>query len=290
MLSKKTTGVIAILGASIMWALEPIFAKLSFQSTDFYNTFGTRVIFCILIITIYVFLTNPKNLSVKNKELKWLIYLSITATLFADFVYTYALTKVMVINAVLIGHIQPIFIVILGFFILKSDRLTKFDYLGILFMIFAGIFVSTKTLDNLRALNLGTFGDLLVLLATFAWATTAITTRKYLKELPAQVIAFYRFLFAGIIFFLYLTLTQGLKIKNIYQVLLGFVIGIGTILYYEGLKRIKAAQVASLELSTPFFATLLGYIVLKESITTLQFFGLLFLVFGICFISKKEEL
>jgi drug/metabolite transporter (DMT)-like permease len=288
--SKKTTGVIAILGASIMWALEPIFAKLSFQSTDFYNTFGTRVIFCILIITIYVFLTNPKNLSVKNKELKWLIYLSITATLFADFVYTYALTKVMVINAVLIGHIQPIFIVILGFFILKSDRLTKFDYLGILFMIFAGIFVSTKTLDNLRALNLGTFGDLLVLLATFAWATTAITTRKYLKELPAQVIAFYRFLFAGIIFFLYLTLTQGLKIKNIYQVLLGFVIGIGTILYYEGLKRIKAAQVASLELSTPFFATLLGYIVLKESITTLQFFGLLFLVFGICFISKKEEL
>ncbi len=287
--SNKTIGVTAILGASIMWALEPIFAKLSFQSTDFYNTFATRILFCLLIITIYVILTNPKNLVVKKKELRWLIYLSITATLFADFVYTYALTKVMVVNAVLIGHIQPIFIVILGYFILKSDRLTKFDYLGILFMIFAGIFVSTKTLDNLKSLKFGTFGDLLVLLATFAWATTAITTRKYLKEFPAQVIAFYRFLFAGIIFFVYLMMTHGIKITNLYQVLLGFVIGIGTILYYEGLRRIKAAQVAALELSTPFFATLLGYVVLKEFITVLQLFGLLFLIIGIYLISKKER-
>ncbi len=279
----------AILGASVMWALEPIFAKLSFQTTDVLNTFATRILFCLIIITIYVFLKNPKELKVKAKEFKWLIYLSIVATLFADFIYTYAFTKVMVINAVLIGHIQPIFIIILGYFFLKSDKLTKFDYLGILFMIFAGIFVSAKTVDNLKNLRFGTLGDILVLLATFAWATTAITTRKYLRELPAQVIAFYRFIFAGIIFFVYLLLTHGIKIANIYQVLLGFVIGVGTILYYEGLKRIKAAQVSALELSTPFFATFLGYVILKEFITIMQFLGLLFLMVGIYFISRKEK-
>ncbi len=288
--SNKTIGVIAVLGASMMWALEPILAKLSFQSTDVLNTFATRILFCLIIITIYALAKNPRELRVKPKEFKWLIYLSLVATLFADFIYTYAFTRVMVINAVLIGHIQPIFIVVLGYFFLKSDRLTKFDYLGILFMIFAGILVSTKTIENLRNLRFATFGDLLVLFATFAWATTAITTRKYLRELPAHVIAFYRFLFAGILFFVYLLLTLGIKITNIYQVLLGFVIGIGTILYYEGLKRIKAAQVSSLELSTPFFATFLGYIVLKEFITFLQLLGLLFLVVGIYFISKKEKI
>ncbi|MEO0156814.1 MAG: DMT family transporter [candidate division WOR-3 bacterium] len=289
MSSNKSIGVMAILGASVMWALEPIFAKLSFQTTDVLNTFATRILFCLIIITIYVFLKNPKELKVKAKEFKWLIYLSIVATLFADFIYTYAFTKVMVINAVLIGHIQPIFIIILGYFFLKSDKLTKFDYLGILFMIFAGIFVSAKTVDNLKNLRFGTLGDILVLLATFAWATTAITTRKYLRELPAQVIAFYRFIFAGIIFFVYLLLTHGIKIANIYQVLLGFVIGVGTILYYEGLKRIKAAQVSALELSTPFFATFLGYVILKEFITIMQFLGLLFLMVGIYFISRKEK-
>lgn len=290
MISNRLIGVISVLGASIMWAIEPILAKLSFQSADVLNTFATRILFCLVIITSYLLLINPKDLQIRPNEFKWLIYLSLVATLFADFLYTYALIRVMVINAVLIGHIQPVFIVILGYFFLKSDRLTKFDYLGILFMVFAGIFVTTKTIDNLRGLRLGTFGDFLVLMATLAWATTAITTRRYLKQLPAQVIAFYRFLFAGLIFFIYIFLFHGIKITNIYQVLLGFVIGIGTILYYEGLRRIKAAQVSALELSTPFFATLLGYVVLKESITLIQSLGLLFLIIGIYFISKKSKM
>ena len=37
------------------------------------------------------------------------------------------------------------------------------------------------------------------------------------------------------------------------------------------LKRIKAAQVSSLELSTPFFAAILGFFVLREFITIMQF-------------------
>ncbi|MEO0165549.1 MAG: DMT family transporter [candidate division WOR-3 bacterium] len=285
----KTVGILSVLGASIMWALEPIFAKLSFQTADVLNTFAARIFFGLTIITIYTLLKSPRTLKVGSEKIKWLIYLSLAATLFADFIYTYAFTKVMVINAVVIGHIQPIFIVILGYFFLKSDRLTKFDYLGIIFMITAGILVSTRTVENLKNLKFGTFGDLLVLSATFAWATTAITTRKYLKDLPAQVIAFYRFLFAGVGFFLYLMLNHGIKITSIYQILLGLVIGIGTILYYEGLKRIKAAQVSALELSTPFFATFLGYVILKERFTAEQFLGLLFLLAGIYFISKKEE-
>ncbi|MEO0137273.1 MAG: DMT family transporter [candidate division WOR-3 bacterium] len=287
--TRKTVGILSVLGASIMWALEPIFAKLSFQTADVLNTFAARIFFSLTIITIYTLLKSPRTLKVGSEKIKWLIYLSLAATLFADFIYTYAFTKVMVINAVVIGHIQPIFIVILGYFFLKSDRLTKFDYLGIIFMITAGILVSTRTVENLKNLKFGTFGDLLVLSATFAWATTAITTRKYLKDLPAQVIAFYRFLFAGVGFFLYLMLNHGIKITSIYQILLGLVIGIGTILYYEGLKRIKAAQVSALELSTPFFATFLGYVILKERFTAEQFLGLLFLLAGIYFISKKEE-
>ncbi len=289
MFNKKTTGILSVLGASIMWALEPIFAKLSFQTTDFFNTFATRILFCLFAITIYILLTNPRQLIVTRKQLGWLLYLSFAATLFADFIYTYALTKVMVINAVLIGHMQPIFIVVLGYFILKSDRLTKFDYLGILFMIFAGLFVTTKTMNNIKMLKFGTSGDLYVLMATIAWATTAITTRKYLKEIPAGVIAFYRFLFAGVIFFIYMIIFKTIKINNIYQVLLGFTIGIGTILYYEGLRRIKAAQVSALELSTPFFASFLGYVVLNEIITALQIIGLFLLIMGIFFLSQKEK-
>ncbi|MBA7528452.1 hypothetical protein ES705_20638 [subsurface metagenome] len=288
--NRKTLGVLSILGASIMWAIEPIFAKLSYQTTDFLNTFATRTIFCLAIISIYVFFTNKKKFIVKREYLPKLIYVSLVATLFADLMYIYALTKVSVINAVLIGHMQPIFIILIGFFVLKQDKITKFDYYGILFMILAGVLVTTKTLENLLMLKLGTIGDLYVLFATIAWATTAIVARKYLKELHAGLIAFYRFLFAGIIFIIYMIAFKGIEITSIYQVLIGIVVGIGTILYYEGIRLIKAAQVSAFELSTPFFAAILGYLILGEYITLVQFIGILFLIKGIYFLSKKENL
>ncbi|MCK4941076.1 DMT family transporter [candidate division WOR-3 bacterium] len=290
MMTKKTIGVFAVLGASMMWAIEPILAKLSYQTTDFLNTFATRSIFSLITIAVYLFFSNRKSLLVPREYIPKLIYLSLAATLFADLMYIYALTRVPVINAVLIGHMQPIFVVALGFILLKDDRITRFDYLGIVFMILAGLLVTSRTLENLVQLRIGTVGDLHVLLATVAWATTAIVARKYLKGIPAAIIAFYRFFFATIIFVSYMILTGGIEITNVYQILLGVIIGIGTILYYHGIKLIKAAQVSAIELSTPFFATILGVFVLTEYITVTQFTGILFLFGGIYFLSRKENL
>ena len=290
MMTKKTIGVFAVLGASMMWAIEPILAKLSYQTTDFLNTFATRSIFSLITIAVYLFFSNRKSLLVPREYIPKLIYLSLAATLFADLMYIYALTRVPVINAVLIGHMQPIFVVALGFILLKDDRITRFDYLGIAFMILAGLLVTSRTLENLVQLRIGTVGDLHVLLATVAWATTAIVARKYLKGIPAAIIAFYRFFFATIIFVSYMILTGGIEITNVYQILLGVIIGIGTILYYHGIKLIKAAQVSAIELSTPFFATILGVFVLTEYITVTQFTGILFLFGGIYFLSRKENL
>ena len=122
---------------------------------------------------------------------------------------------------------------------MKTDKLTAFDYIGIAFMITSGLLVTTKTLENLSTLRLGTSGDLMVLVATIAWATTTVTARRYLKGLDAGIITFYRFMFASIVLIIYLTLTSNLAVANYYQMLVGVVVGVGTILYYEGLKRIN---------------------------------------------------
>ncbi|RKX68565.1 hypothetical protein DRP53_10490 [candidate division WOR-3 bacterium] len=190
-----------------------------------------------------------------------------------------------VLNATLIGHLQPIFIIIFNASLIQADRLGRFDYLGITFMILAGLFVTTRTIDNLKLLRFGTTGDLLVLSATIAWATTALVARRYLRGLDPAIIAFYRFFFALIIFFPFLLLTNGITITNIYQILIGIVIG--TILYYLGIKWIKAAQVSALELSTPFFATVFGTIILKEYITPFQGIGIGLLFGGIYFLSRS---
>lgn len=288
-MNKKHIGVLAILFASVMWGIEPVLAKLAYRNSDFLHTSAIRAIFVTLTALVYVAITKRGNLKIKKKQLPKLIYIAIAGTLFADLMYYFALTRIPVINAVIIGHMQPIFIILIGFLILKGDKLTKFDYVGISFMIVSGILVTTRKLGNFAEMKFGTAGDLIALSATVAWATTAIAVRKYLKGMNAGVVTFYRFLFASIIFIIYLIFTSSIYIANIYQILTGIVIGIGTILYYEGLKRIKAAQVSALELTTPFFAAILGFLILGELVTKMQIVGIILLFLGIYYLSKKED-
>jgi len=272
-----------------MWAIEPILAKISYENSDFLHTSAIRAIVAALTAFLYIVLTRKSPLKVTRQQLSPLIYIAIVGTLVADFMYFFALSQVPVINAVILGHMQPIFIIAFGFFLLKSDTLTKIDYLGISLMIIAGLLVTTRTMENLFTFKFGTLGDLIVLSATIAWATSAIVMKKYLTAMNASVITFYRFFFPALIFTMYLGLTSSLIIANIYQVFIGVIIGIGTILYYEGLKRLKAAQVSGLELSTPFFAAILAGLFLNEFITSMQIIGIALLFVGVYFISKKEK-
>jgi len=285
----KHIGVIIILLASIMWAIEPILAKLSYENSDFLYTSAIRAMGAALTAIIYLALTRKSPLKVTKQQLSPLIYIALVGTLVADFIYFVALSQIPVINAVIIGHIQPIFIIAFGFFLLKTDALTRFDYLGIALMVLSAFLVTTRTMENLFALRFGTFGDLIVLVATIAWATSAIVMKKYLTMMNAGVITFYRFFFPSLIFVAYLGVTSSLFIANIYQVGIGVTIGVGTILYYEGLKRLKAAQVSGLELSTPFFAAILAFLFLKEIVTIMQIIGIALLFGGVYLISKKEE-
>jgi len=286
----KTVGLIAILLASIMWAIEPIFVKLSYVTSDFIQTNAIRSIFALLIAFIYILIKRkPKEMKISKKEVAPMIYIAIVATLFADFMYVFSLSHVSVVNAVIIGHMQPVFIVLFGIFILKSDKLTYFDYIGILMMILSGILVTTGTLENLMNFKFGTIGDLFVLSAAIAWATTAIVTRKYVKHLNTGILAFYRFSIAAVVLSIFLIINNRFFIANYYQVAVGIIIGLGTILYYESLTRIKAAQTSALELSTPVFAAVLAYFILSEVPTIMQFVGVGLLLIGLYFISRREE-
>jgi len=283
----KQLGVLTILLASIIWAIEPILAKLSYGNSDFLQTSAIRAMVAALTAFIYLILTKRSALKVRRQHIPPLIYIAVVGTLIADFMYFVALSQIPVINAVIIGHMQPVFIIAFGFFLLKSDALTRFDYLGISLLIISGFFVTTRTLDNLITLRFGTLGDLIVLSATIAWATSAIVMKKYLTLMDAGAITFYRFFLPSLLFIAYLGVTSSLFIANIYQVCIGVIIGIGTILYYEGLKRLKAAQVSGLELTTPFFASILAFLMLNEVLTWMQIVGVTLLIGGVYLISKK---
>lgn len=304
-MKQKTLGIVFILLASILWAIETVVAKLAYRTSDFGHTVAIRTIVVAIVAFLYLLFVNILNksnfkrlfnintlfnsLKINKKQLPYLVYIAVAGTLFADFIFYFALTKTTAVNANLIAHLQPVFIVLMGFFMLKEDKLTKYDYLGIIVMIFAALLVTTRTVENLYNLRFGTLGDLLVLVSTILWATVSIMGRKLVKFTNISTIFFYRFMLSSIGFILYLVFTSGFFILNIYEVLLGLIVGIGYIFYYNSLKRIKAAQLGALELSTPFFTAIFAFFILKEVTTIMQISGILLLFIGIYFLAKKEE-
>jgi drug/metabolite transporter (DMT)-like permease len=285
----KSIGILSVLLASFLWALEPVLAKLSYQNSDFQHTLAVRAILVTLTAFVYGGITNKANFKIDRRQLSALAYVAVVANILGDIAYFFALTQVPVTNAVVIGYMQPIFIVMMGFLVLREDRLSRFDYLGIMVMMMAGLLIATRSSENLLMLRLGTYGDLVVLSATVAWSTTTIAVRKYLREMNAGVVTFYRFLFASLALAAYLVFFSDLGAVNMYQVMIGIVVGVGTILYVEGLKRNKAAEVSALELSTPFFAAVLSFLALGELVTQMQIVGMVLLLIGVFFLSRKEE-
>ena len=257
-MKQKTIGVIAVLFAALMWAIEPVITKLSYADSGFIQTSMIRA-FVISIFTALLLVITKRPVIVKDKRtITSLGYIALMGTLVADLIYYYAMGTIPVVNAVLLGHLQPVFIILIGFFILRTDSLKPYDYLGVTLLMISAVLVTTRTIDRAVQLNFGTIGDALVLLATITWATTAIATRKYLTHLDAVVITFYRFFLASI-FFVFMIPFVNLTV-NIYQIIVGFVVAFGTIGYYTGLRKLKAAQVSGLELAAPIFAAVIGYL------------------------------
>jgi drug/metabolite transporter (DMT)-like permease len=282
-------GILSVLGASFLWAFEPVFAKLSYQSSDFVHTLMVRTILVAIVALAYGGITNRSGFRIDKIQMSALVYIAIVANVLGDIAYFYALTRVPVVNAVLIGNMQPIFIIMMSFLVLREERLGWVDYAAISVMVAAGVLVATGSIENLLNFRLGSYGDLVVLLATIAWSTTTIAFRKYLKELNAGVAAFYRFVLAAPPFIGYVLLFSAIEPVSLYQVGIGVVEGVGMILYFEGLKRNNAAEVSALELVTPFFAAVLGSFILGEVVGQVQVVEMLLLFMGVILFSTKKE-
>jgi len=287
-MNQKIVGVGIVLAAAVMWALEPVVAKLAYQQQSgvvLTSTMRAIGVFCIAFI--YLVIRRPHALNVRKADFTVLTYIAVVGTVIADGLYLYSLTMIPVVNAVLLGHMQPIFVVLFGVILVTDDTLNTNDYVGIILMMIAAVFVTTQTVENALALRFGSFGDLLVLGATVAWASTAVVMRKYLTHVHAGFITFYRFGLAGLLFgVVMIFLSDGLF--SWFALIVGFIVGIGTILYYEGLKRLKAAQVSGLELAAPFFAAVIGFIILDERVSLFQVIGMILVIIGVWFIARYE--
>jgi len=287
MLNQKTLGVLFGVAAGAMWAIETVLGKIMLSSLSFIQVTASEVFFAAITAFSYILLTG-KPVRIKGASLRDILSVGLIGTVLAPLVYFFGLTRTFAVNAALIAHLQPLFVSILGFLFLE-EKMHKHDVVGGVLIGLAVILITGRTLDNIVNLKLGNIGDFVVLLATLGWAFVAIPGKRLTKHLSSVVIVGYRFLIASLIFLPMLLFLNQLVIKSVYQVILGITVGLGYIFYYEGLKRIKAGQVAITELSSPFFAAILAWILLGEYTTMMQIIGASLFVTGLMIMSQEKS-
>ena len=83
----KHIGVLAVLFASIMWAIEPVFAKLAYQqNSDFLQLSLIRAIFVTLTAFTYILLTKNIKLRINKEKISRKGFLGVIITLIGVFI------------------------------------------------------------------------------------------------------------------------------------------------------------------------------------------------------------
>jgi drug/metabolite transporter (DMT)-like permease len=287
MQNQQLLGVFFGIGAGAVWAIEAILGKLLFQSLSFLQVAASEAFFATLTCFLYILARCQRPKQVRS-NVKRILVLGLVGTVLAPLLYFSGLSQTLAINATLIAHLQPLFVAYFSHLFLK-EYLHRYDYLAGGFVFIAVLLITGRSLENLLVLQLGTVGDVMVFFAMLSWAIVAIPGKLLTRHMESIMIVFFRFLIASSIFFPTLILLNQLVFPTILQAALGAFVGFGYILYYEGLKRIKASQLALTELSAPFFVMVLAYYFLGEATTFLQGSGMILLFLGLYLLTRNPD-
>ncbi len=285
MVNRRISGILFGVSAGAMWAFEAILGKILLSSLSFIQVAASESFFATIISFAYILLSR-KPVKIKASRKIDVLLIGLVGSVLAPIAYFLGLKLTFAINATLLAHIQPLFVSILGFLFL-GEKIQKNDIIGGLVIGVAAILISGRSIENLLGLKFNV-GDLVVLFATFCWALVAVPGKRLTRTANSMLIVGYRFLVASIFFVPLLLILNQLVIESVYQIVLGVIIGLGYVFYYEGLKRIKANQVALTELSSPFFTAILAWFILGEYITGLQIIGAILLAIGLIILAWES--
>ena len=295
---KNYTGPIFILIAATLWAFDGLIRQHLYSLPPITIIFFEHL-FGLIILSpfVYKYIFQTK---LSKKDWWLIIFISVLSGLFGTLWFTTALGKVHFISisvVFLLQKLQPIFAITTARIFLKEkfdERYIKWAVLAVI----AAYFVTFKNGYVNLATGEGTvIAALYALGAAFAWGSSTTFSKMLLGKIDAKLSTFYRFLVTTIIVFPVLFLfgkVQSLSAPTISQFGWLALIAISTgmvalLIYYKGLAKTPVHISTILELTFPFIAILLDFIVNHTILSFTQWIAALILVFSIYQIARLRE-
>ncbi|MBT4652845.1 MAG: EamA family transporter [Candidatus Pacebacteria bacterium] len=276
----KRFGFLFIIIASLFWSLDGLIRR-SLYSLPPATVVMLEHVFGVLITLPFL----PKVLKEykKLRKVDWLIVfiLTLTASVLATIFYTSALAKVNYINfsvVILLQQTQPIFSILLAALLLKEKITPKFLIITFIGLISAYVLAFPNLLPNFTNQPEELSAAILAMGAAIFWGGSNTLGKMVLKRISHIATAILRFSLAIPLAFIVAKIThQTIPLSLItptqWLSMLGIALTSGMvafIIFYKGLQYTQVKTATFLKLSWPVFATILGWIVLKERLNLVQ--------------------
>lgn len=295
----KYSGPVFIIIAALLWAFDGLIRQHLYSLPPITIIFFEHLI-GLLILSPFVF-KYVLNTKLTKREWWLIVLIAFLSGLLGTLWFTTALGKVHFITisvVFLLQKLQPIFAITTATIFLKEkfdNRYIKWASLAILSAYFV-------TFPN-GVVNLQTGGGTIIaaiyaLGAAFAWGSSTTFSKMLLGKVDFKVSTFYRFLFTVLIA-LPLILLFGrsggaLSVPSLSQFGFLALIAVSTgmvalLIYYKGLAKTPVHISTILELTFPFVAILLDFIVNHTVLSFTQWLAAIILVFSIYQIARLRE-
>ncbi len=190
---------------------------------------------------------------------------------------------------VLLQKFQPVFAIILAGIFLKEKLSKEFIFWGII-AVFGGYLLTFGFhFPNLNGVSNTSKAALLSLLASFSFASSTVFSKNLLAKVNFVSATYFRYGFTSLLMFFIVIFsgyfTEINKVTSDNWTIIGIIsVTTGTIailLYYYGLKTVKASHSTMVELFFPISAILLDYFVNGVLLTPIQWISTALMIFAI---------
>ncbi len=277
-------GYSQVIAASILYGLIGIFIKLigdmPLGSIIFY-----RLLFGLAAVTLYLAVSG-RFFEMRLKEKKsYLLMLGLfeAAAVMANF---YSIRYTTVSIAVLLLYTTPIYVTLLSPLVLK-EKITPRSIVALALSVMGVVMVvQPQSRDSINII-----GVALGLASGLLFALMILTSRKIRDIYTVTAQATWSMIISIIVFspFAFAVSAQVLKNDLFLIILFGLLpTAIGGILYFNGLRWVKAQSASIISLLEPVSAVVFAFIILSEPIAITTVIGGGFILLGAAFISRED--
>jgi len=286
----EKTGIVLALTSAAMWGIFPVLVNRGVQIIPPITFAAITTLLAALGAFIYATATGKLHELKNKKSYTSLFMVTLCIIIIPYILFFIGSSKTSGINSSMLLLSEIIFTLFFTPLIGEKTTLSKLAgasgiFIGSIFILYRGSF----------SLNLG---DILIIFSTVTYPVGNFYAKKALNYVSPAIILLVRFLLGGlfILFFALITESQietgGIILQNWLLILFtGLVLlGIGKVIWYEGLKRLDISKAISLAMTFPLFSLLILIVFFNEIPSLIQSFGILIMITGTYFSIRRPSI